>query len=122
MNDENEVPPAADPRWEGWCKPLFGFLHERPRTWADLNAWRRKERVTAALMQNMLSWLSVRHMADWDGHVWRSIGETERQLILEAEEATERILREELPSSRPGPGQFFITGSRAGVARSDRDG
>jgi hypothetical protein len=120
---ENEVPPSEDPRWAEWVVPLHGYLRALPRSWEDLRRWRAASGTSASMLHNMLSWMSNNRMVDWDGRLWRAIGEPERRVLVEADEALRRLEREELPTSRPGPGQFFFVGSRSsGSDRSDRSG
>jgi hypothetical protein len=56
------APPASDPRWAEWSKPVAAYLSE-PRSWADLRAWSRKERINGNLLRHILAWLEEHRLA-----------------------------------------------------------
>jgi hypothetical protein len=74
---EDEMPPLRDKRWAAWSVPLLDYLGESPRTWDDLEKWRRAQRVSGFLLRNMLAWLEDRHRARSDGEgdtvTWRKL-------------------------------------------------
>lgn len=50
------APAGADPRWEGWSAPILAFLSE-PRTWDQLNEWRKETKTNGSLLRHCLAWL-----------------------------------------------------------------
>jgi len=51
------MPPVSDPRWAEWSAPLLEYLTEAPRTWKQLERWRKSQGVSGFLFRNCLAWL-----------------------------------------------------------------
>jgi hypothetical protein len=50
------APALTDPCWVGWTAPISKYLSE-PRTWPQLEAWRKTSGVSSALLRHGLAWL-----------------------------------------------------------------
>jgi CheY-like chemotaxis protein len=108
--DDEKIPPMGHPSWEARVAPLKAFLAS-PRTWADLEAWRRMRGVNGWTLRSMLAWLSCRGLADArpssEGWKWsrvrvrnQSSKEVEamgtRVLVVEDDEDSRTLLQESL--------------------------
>jgi hypothetical protein len=60
------VPQMNDTKfWEPFTKPLLDYLQGRPKTWKDLQAWRRKNpKWTTDKLRHGLAYLSLTQKAD----------------------------------------------------------
>jgi len=54
---EEAIPPISDPVWVEWSDPLLKFLQEQPRTWLQLEKWRKSQSVSGFRLRNCLAWL-----------------------------------------------------------------
>lgn len=61
-----------NPAWEERCAPLRELLRT-PRGWKEIERWCRKNRVSAPMMSQMLSWLDCKHLARYEKERWRSV-------------------------------------------------
>lgn len=82
------VLPSADPRWEKICAPLREYISE-PRTWGELDIWRKDHQVTESLYHNMLAWLEERAgiQAMWKHRGWKPWGFQETHVAEEVLES-----------------------------------
>jgi len=62
-----DTPPMSDPVWAEWSAPLLEFLLKRPRSWTELETWRRSRRVNGYLLRNCLAWLEEAGAARSEG-------------------------------------------------------
>jgi len=63
-----DMPPMSDPRWAEWSAPLLKYLTAAPRTWTELESWRRARGVSAYLFRNCLAWLEDAGVARSEGN------------------------------------------------------
>lgn len=56
--------------------PLAQYLAGGPRTWAELRAWAKEQRMGSNWLLEGLAWLSAHDVAGWDGTVrtWSYVG------------------------------------------------
>jgi hypothetical protein len=68
LHEKNEpVPPISDPVWVEWSDPLLKFLQEGPKTWTQLERWRKPRGVSGFRLRNCLAWLEDRGVARSEG-------------------------------------------------------
>ena len=103
---EGNIPSSNDPRWLSRCRPLITFLSGGPRAWPELKRWARESDTTTALLQNMLSWLSLQRRTDLADGVWHLVSEADRQERARLEAQRQERERREAPTARPGPWMF----------------
>lgn len=54
--EEDKFPPESDPVWADWSRGLLEYLSE-PRSWKELERWRRGRNQSKMLLRNCLAWL-----------------------------------------------------------------
>ena len=64
---DETVPPISDPVWVEWSDPLLTFLQEKPRTWSQLERWRKSQGVSGFRLRNCLAWLEDTGLAQSEG-------------------------------------------------------
>ena len=65
---DETVPPINDPVWVEWSDPLLEFLQEGPRTWPQLEKWRKSQSVSGFRFRNCLAWLEDTGLARSEGN------------------------------------------------------
>jgi len=109
IRDElKKTPPLKDPSWPARSESTRVFL-ARPRTWKDINAWRRGVRIGAFEIRNILANLEhagqVRSVYQNEVVVWVQMGVTVQKNVRRPSQATEEppdtsdeaLLRQLLP-------------------------
>jgi hypothetical protein len=56
------APPFSDPRWKEWSVPIQELLSS-PRTWVELEAWRKETKTNGSLLRHCLAWLEEMGLA-----------------------------------------------------------
>jgi hypothetical protein len=82
LHGKNEpVPPINDPVWVEWSDPLLEFLQEGPKTWTQLELWRKSRGVSGFRLRNCLAWLEDTGLARSEGPgkrvKWKATDESE---------------------------------------------
>ena len=77
-DDDAKCPPANSPEWNRLTDPLYSFLEERPRSWKELTAWGKKQRMTGIMLRQCLAWLSLNGFAqavrdDSGSVIWKAL-------------------------------------------------
>ena len=63
---EGPVPVISDPVWAEWSEPILAFL-DQPRTWPELEKWRKSQGVSGFRFRNCLAWLEDAGLARSEG-------------------------------------------------------
>lgn len=68
------VPALRDPAWDDVALPVRGFLRERPRPWAAINAWAEERGLRGDHVRHALAVLDFRGLARWNAktQTWRA--------------------------------------------------
>lgn len=53
----DSIPTVKDPYWDEFCRPLCVFLLKGDRTWVEVSAWGKEQKINGYFLRNALAWL-----------------------------------------------------------------